>query len=95
MWGRSSWSVSRSGRAWHGCDFCWWSRRGLGIGRRLVQECTRFARQAGYSAITLWTNDVLVSARRIYEAEGYRLVREEPHDSFGAEVVSQDWELAL
>lgn len=69
--------------------------RGLGIGRRLVQECTRFARQAGYSAITLWTNDVLVSARRIYEAEGYRLVREEPHHSFGADLVSQDWELAL
>ena len=69
--------------------------RGLGIGRRLVSECTHFARQTGYRTITLWTNSVLTSARKIYEAEGYRLVHEEPHHSFGHDLVGQTWELEL
>jgi DNA-binding MarR family transcriptional regulator/GNAT superfamily N-acetyltransferase len=69
--------------------------RRLGIGSRLVAECVRFARQARYRKITLWTNDVLVSARHIYQASGFRLVREEPHRSFGRDLVGQFWELAL
>jgi DNA-binding MarR family transcriptional regulator/N-acetylglutamate synthase-like GNAT family acetyltransferase len=69
--------------------------RGLGIGRRLVEECTAFARQVGYSRIVLWTQSLLHPARKIYAAAGYRLVREEPHHSFGHDLVGETWELML
>ena len=71
------------------------SARGLGIGRRLVDECVAFARQAGYRKVTLWTNDVLRSARKIYQASGFERVKREPHRSFGHDLVGETWELGL
>ena len=69
--------------------------RGLGVGGRLVEECLRFARRAGYEAIGLWTNDVLVDARRVYERAGFSLVASEPHHAFGHDLVGQTWRRAL
>jgi DNA-binding MarR family transcriptional regulator/GNAT superfamily N-acetyltransferase len=69
--------------------------RGLGIGKRLVEECTRFARRVGYKKITLWTNSVLLAARNIYEKAGYELVKSESHHSFGHDLVGETWVLTL
>lgn len=71
------------------------SGRGLGLGKRLVDECTRFARQAGYRKIMLWTNANLFAARGIYAKAGYVLTHSEPHHSFGHDLVGEIWELAL
>jgi DNA-binding MarR family transcriptional regulator/GNAT superfamily N-acetyltransferase len=69
--------------------------RGLGIGKRLVDECIGFARRAGYRQVHLWTQSNLVAARRIYAAAGFRCIKEEPHQSFGADLVAETWSLDL
>ncbi|MER7402493.1 bifunctional helix-turn-helix transcriptional regulator/GNAT family N-acetyltransferase [Streptomyces sp. NPDC000070] len=69
--------------------------RGLGIGDRLVGAVVGFAREAGYREVALWTNDVLTTARRIYQRHGFVLVAEKPHRSFGQDLVGQDWRLDL
>jgi DNA-binding MarR family transcriptional regulator/GNAT superfamily N-acetyltransferase len=71
------------------------SARGLGIGGRLVDECLRFARRAGYRRIRLWTNSVLADARRIYERAGFTLTSSDEHHSFGHDLVGQIWERDL
>ncbi|WP_027143239.1 helix-turn-helix domain-containing GNAT family N-acetyltransferase [Mesorhizobium sp. WSM3626] len=71
------------------------SARGLGIGKRLVDECIGFAHARGYKTLTLWTNDILTAARHIYQAAGFKLIEEEPHHSFGKDLVGQNWDLEL
>ncbi|MEW6688486.1 MAG: GNAT family N-acetyltransferase [Pseudomonadota bacterium] len=69
--------------------------RGAGLGRRLTRACIRFARGAGYRKIRLWTQSHLDAARAIYQAEGFRRTRSEPHRSFGKRLVAETWELRL
>lgn len=69
--------------------------RGLGIGKRLVEECIRFARQTGYQKIALWTQSILLAARDIYRKTGFEIVREEKHHSFGKDLTAETWELNL
>jgi GNAT superfamily N-acetyltransferase len=69
--------------------------RGSGLGRRLVREAIAFARHCGYRKMSLWTNDCLHAARAIYVAEGFKLLKEEPHHSFGKQLTGQYWALSL
>ena len=69
--------------------------RGLGIGKRLVEECIRFARQAGYQKVTLWTQSILHVARHIYRQAGFQVVREQQHHTFGKDLTAETWELDL
>jgi GNAT superfamily N-acetyltransferase len=69
--------------------------RGLGIGRKLVQECVDFARKSGYRKVTLWTQSILLPARKLYSDAGFKRVQEEPQRAFGADLVSETWELEL
>ncbi len=69
--------------------------RGRGLGTRLTDECIRFARKLGYRSVTLWTHQVLTAARHVYERAGFRLTSSERRRSFGTDVVSEHWDLAL
>ena len=69
--------------------------RGLGVGQDLVDRCVDFARDTGYRRMVLWTNDPLVAAARIYLAAGFRLVAEEPHHSFGVDLVGRTYQMEL
>lgn len=71
------------------------SARGFGLGKRLVGECVAFARACGYRRITLWTQSILVAARKIYEDAGFALTQSEPHRSFGQSLIGETWEREL
>src|SRR2546421_471525 len=69
--------------------------RGLKLGTRLVEQCLRFAKAAGYSSMTLWTQSNLTAARGIYQRAGFRLVAQEPHHSFGVDLIGETWDIKL
>jgi GNAT superfamily N-acetyltransferase len=71
------------------------SARGMGVGDELVRRCIEFARSVGYAELTLWTNDILVTARHIYQRLGFELIEEEKHHSFGHDLIGQNWTLKL
>jgi GNAT superfamily N-acetyltransferase len=71
------------------------SARGIGLGDTLISECVRFAREASYKRIVLWTQSILTPAIRLYTKAGFRLIKEEPHHSFGHDLIGQEWELNL
>jgi GNAT superfamily N-acetyltransferase len=71
------------------------SARGMGVGKAMIKQCIEFAREVGYKRVVLWTQSILGSARRLYKAEGFQLVKEEEHEGFGTALVGELWELEL
>jgi len=71
------------------------STRGLGLGRRLVEECVQFAREAGYKKIVLWTQSILIAARATYKQQGFELIHSQPERNFGHDLIAETWELKL
>ena len=71
------------------------SQRGMGVGNKLVEECLAFARAAGYRKVTLWTQSILSAARKLYMGHGFRKVASQAHESFGAKLVAETWDLDL
>jgi len=71
------------------------SARGLGLGDALIKECISFARGVGYRKINLWTQSILAAAHHLYKKAGFVLIKEEPHHSFGKDLIGQEWELIL
>ena len=69
--------------------------RGLGLGKRLVEECMTFAKEVGYTRMTLWTQSILTAARAIYAAKRFEMVAEDPHHSFGVDLIGETWERDL
>ena len=65
------------------------------LGTRLVEECLRFAKAAGYSSMTLWTQSILTAARGIYQHAGFKLAAQEPHHSFGVDLIGETWDIKL
>ena len=69
--------------------------RGLGVGKRLVEESIQFSKRVGYQKIILWTQSQLLSARHIYQKAGFKLIEEKPETIFGHDSISESWELQL
>ena len=67
--------------------------RGLGLGKRLVDECLRFAKDTGYKSMTLWTQSILVAARGIYARAGFKMTAAEPNRAFGVDLISETWDI--
>ena len=94
--GASFWSSIRNRQTLLNCASCWWNQvLGVSVSGKLVNECVSFARTAGYKKITLWTQSILAGAHRIYQQAGFKLVEEAPHQSFGADLIGQTWDLKL
>ena len=92
---RGTWAGSFRGKAALYAEEYGWTTENEAVGKRLVDECIRFSRTAGYQKITLWTQANLLAARHLYKTAGFTCVVQEPHHRFGKDLVAETWELAL